>query len=963
MDCNLTNLINSISKFLDFKSVCISDLELENCDLDYFDERIKFISEEDNIEIDDKITQVEKVFEKKEYLKNIKFIFPVVNRILTLNKIENFFYLNNSNFVDNTEACYSSATNSMNKNNIILDDLNCNNTLVKVNTALSLLSCLAPSQSQDEEISGSFNQKNEKLNNVLKNFFDCEEIKQRENDKFNTTLQKADGTDHNINNNFIRNNNESFNNICNNSDISEIKDRFSIERKLNIFDYNKANYNNSKTNFIKISDDGEDKAIDVKNADLSSNNKLEKEYINNTQILLIPPSVDVPNEKTSYKTPDKQQVNSIIDLKILKDKSFNSSKNTAENLEYLAHEISEKMDLVSPSHYHDIKIVENNVCKTSFQQNIPTILNYNSKIAINRNNQKIRFINDNIYDNINKLQGNNHTSSLIINNQVININKSLFESEQSFNKKYCSLEGSYEKLGKQNNDIENQCLPKSYNSKNIIPNNKNKDNIFPNISLNICENFNICQNLDSSNLSSFEKSDQKITTSKNVSQFHLNLNNIKNANKMHKDSYETIHEKYSHEHSSRDALSVESNLELMSEPLSSAVIYEKLNNKQFSTNKNSLNLNFLSQQNLQVGANPFIAVYSNSHKKKNTFALEENKNTLQNFFSLIPQKQEDNCGLIIKSNQKESSCSPSLSESQFHMEVNESIAKFNLFNKQKNFTDYKMAKNFKSNFPLEDSSSQLNQNNHFISTLDKTSSLSKNIEKLNKRRYTTIGNDRLELSKLFDMELLKEINISRIQNSLEQKNVKKKLVYHNFEENSKKFKNLISNFPEEIFKDKSYIQYGLNSLSVDCLLHNGKTSINTNDFLYCIDYLICEFFSYWVYYFRNLKREEQEKKEHDIIEIKNQEEETKVKKSLLKPFNKEEILQQEFCETDYGDKNTTRRERKQREDYVKKAIKNANDHYFKSLENDIVTGNTDKRIKKVTFSIPNDRASIIQKLS
>jgi len=84
---NLTSLISKIQNFGIFKSVYLCDLEVENSDFDFFDERIKFISETYNIEIYEKITQIEKIFEHKNYLKNLKFIFPVVNKFNVLSKL------------------------------------------------------------------------------------------------------------------------------------------------------------------------------------------------------------------------------------------------------------------------------------------------------------------------------------------------------------------------------------------------------------------------------------------------------------------------------------------------------------------------------------------------------------------------------------------------------------------------------------------------------------------------------------------------------------------------------------------------------------------------------------------------------------------------------------------------------------------------------------------------------------
>ena len=81
-----------------------------------------------------------------------------------------------------------------------------------------------------------------------------------------------------------------------------------------------------------------------------------------------------------------------------------------------------------------------------------------------------------------------------------------------------------------------------------------------------------------------------------------------------------------------------------------------------------------------------------------------------------------------------------------------------------------------------------------------------------------------------------------------------------------------------------------------------------------------------------------------------------------KPFNKEEILFREECETDYGNKKITKKDIKNREDYIKKIINTANKALIEQVEGDIIHGTTVEKQKKVVFCIPNDRDSIINKL-
>ncbi len=88
------------------------------------------------------------------------------------------------------------------------------------------------------------------------------------------------------------------------------------------------------------------------------------------------------------------------------------------------------------------------------------------------------------------------------------------------------------------------------------------------------------------------------------------------------------------------------------------------------------------------------------------------------------------------------------------------------------------------------------------------------------------------------------------------------------------------------------------------------------------------------------------------------------KKSLLKPFNKDDILLQDECEVDYGNKRYTRKAIKTRLDYMKKLITNANMELYNEVESEIIkdTSKEDKQ-KKVVFCIPNDRNSILNKLN
>jgi hypothetical protein len=87
------------------------------------------------------------------------------------------------------------------------------------------------------------------------------------------------------------------------------------------------------------------------------------------------------------------------------------------------------------------------------------------------------------------------------------------------------------------------------------------------------------------------------------------------------------------------------------------------------------------------------------------------------------------------------------------------------------------------------------------------------------------------------------------------------------------------------------------------------------------------------------------------------------KKSLLKPFNKEEILLQEECDVDYGRKKITRRDMKIREEYVKNVISNANRELIQKVEDDIIQGKFEDKKNTVVFCMPTDRKAFINKLN
>jgi hypothetical protein len=152
-----------------------------------------------------------------------------------------------------------------------------------------------------------------------------------------------------------------------------------------------------------------------------------------------------------------------------------------------------------------------------------------------------------------------------------------------------------------------------------------------------------------------------------------------------------------------------------------------------------------------------------------------------------------------------------------------------------------------------------------------------------------------------------------------------------------------------------------------------------------IEIKILEFFAFIIQYNKTRTREieEQEEKRLEMVkekENKFQEENIQLylennlnnisytstssfKKTLLKPFNKEEILLQEECDVDYGQKKFTKKDLKIREEYIKKLITNANKELIQKVEEEIIQGKFEEKQKKVVFCIPNDKSAFLSKLN
>lgn len=184
--------------------------------------------------------------------------------------------------------------------------------------------------------------------------------------------------------------------------------------------------------------------------------------------------------------------------------------------------------------------------------------------------------------------------------------------------------------------------------------------------------------------------------------------------------------------------------------------------------------------------------------------------------------------------------------------------------------------------------------------------------------------------------------------------------------NSSKLK--FTYFQDFIFSSFYLILNKHENLNIFGEIHNSIT-IYDDYFKYEFELALLEFFAFIIQYNKNKKSEILD--ESNIADISNDDytlnesfcNNSSFRKSLLKPYNKDDILLREECEVDYGDKKITRKDLKNREEYVRKIISEANKEVFTKMEGEIVNGVYKEKHKKITFCIPNDTSLIISKLS
>ncbi len=181
-------------------------------------------------------------------------------------------------------------------------------------------------------------------------------------------------------------------------------------------------------------------------------------------------------------------------------------------------------------------------------------------------------------------------------------------------------------------------------------------------------------------------------------------------------------------------------------------------------------------------------------------------------------------------------------------------------------------------------------------------------------------------------------------------------------------KSKFSYFKDYIFPSFYLILNKKESLNIFGEIHNSITTYD-DDFKYEFEFALLEFFAFIIQINKNKNIEQLYYS--DFADISNEEytlnesycNTSSFRKSLLKPYNKEDILLREDCEVDYGDKRITRKEVRNREEYMKRVISEANKEVFSKVEGEIINGVYREKDKKITFCIPNDTSSIISKLS
>jgi hypothetical protein len=85
-------------------------------------------------------------------------------------------------------------------------------------------------------------------------------------------------------------------------------------------------------------------------------------------------------------------------------------------------------------------------------------------------------------------------------------------------------------------------------------------------------------------------------------------------------------------------------------------------------------------------------------------------------------------------------------------------------------------------------------------------------------------------------------------------------------------------------------------------------------------------------------------------------------KPSIKPFERESILSQDICDTNYGERKTTTKEFKLRKNYINNIISQANDKLRNDVEEEIISGNHKQKNQKVIFCLPNNVNTLINNI-
>jgi hypothetical protein len=190
----------------------------------------------------------------------------------------------------------------------------------------------------------------------------------------------------------------------------------------------------------------------------------------------------------------------------------------------------------------------------------------------------------------------------------------------------------------------------------------------------------------------------------------------------------------------------------------------------------------------------------------------------------------------------------------------------------------------------------------------------------------------------------------------------------NYYEEKVKVKQYIFKFVymyNEYFRDINIIKDMLLSSYYLVLCKNDSIFISNYNTLYYYDEEfktkyeteLLEFFAYILFIIKSEIREE-----IDTISLYTNDYSIIKNKSSLRPYESSNILSQTDCLTDYGDKRVTKKDIKNRKEYINNIIKKANKKFLESYEKDLITGKVDERNTRVSFSIPNDFQTVLNKM-